>query len=245
MVNIFTREFFLFFWIPRILITIIISTFYNDLHISGEEAFKPSTILISPDLNTYTSGISLNPFFSLSLKFLNIFKGSELLKIILGELISGWACLNIYFSIKKILNLKKSSLLLMGINPILSLYAIKFTTENFSLLALSYFMSFRTDKFTNSKESLSSFNFKIKRIFIMITLTLFRAQNIILLICEFFLSLKNIFQKSLQNKKTNYYFLRYIFLILSFLIFMGLKLSLVPVLFSLCFFCQEYFFSSL
>ncbi len=206
--NLFKKDFFIFFWLPRITCTILFFLVYENIHLDID-AFNSSSKQFDyiPDYEKYLYTFKWNPLFSLTLQSIHkFFDKTALVQILLAQLISGFSCIIIFSTSKKILRISNLAILIMAIHPMLVLYGSKFCTENFGLVALAIYLLLRTEIRNNELITrLKLLQIQSKAILFQFICTLFRAQNIVFLIYEIFCFLKdslpNIINQLLDKKK--------------------------------------------
>ena len=137
----FNRNAIYYFWIPRLLISVLIIQIYDNLQMIGEGDYVPDSPYIIPDVSAYLNSINFNPLYSINLQLLKYFSLPNIAFTILGELISSYGCLLIFDSSKKYFKFNKFALIFLGAHPILCLYSLKFCTENFGLLGVSLYLN--------------------------------------------------------------------------------------------------------
>lgn len=204
----FKTEFLLYFWVPRIILSLILFFNYEKLHISSE-LLRPETINISPDLNVYMNSNEFNPLFAITLKFLNRIDPILIIRIILGEIISSWGILNLYNTLTCFKKLSRLPLLIMGAHPFLVIYGMRFTTENFSILCVSLFIISRLNEINNRK-LINNFKYRFIQLKSQFVLLFFRSQNIPIFFIELILFSRDFLGKHSKFSKSftkNYFFL--------------------------------------
>ena len=187
------KDFFIFFWLPRITCSILFFLVYKNIHLNIDEFNSASKQFdYIPDYEKYLYTLKWNPLFSLTLQSIHkFFDKTGIIQILLAQLISGISCLTIFLTTKRIFNVSKLSLLMMAIHPMLILYGSKFCTENFGLLAIAIYLFSRLE--IRKEKLLTKFKLlgiQSKAIFSQFICTLFRAQNIIFLIFEIYCHIK-------------------------------------------------------
>ncbi len=221
------KDILIFFWLPRIICSILFFLVYKNIHLNIDEFNTTSKQFdYIPDYEKYLYTLKWNPLFSLSLQFIHrIFVKTSIVQILLAQIISGISCITIFSVSKSFFKISKLALLMMAIHPMLVLYGSKFCTENFCLLAIGLYLLSRLE--IRNYKSLSRLKFlgiQSKAILFQFILTLFRAQNLIFLIYEILCFLKdffsNIINQLIDKKKT---------FIFTFLIF-GVLLSISSIL---------------
>ncbi len=181
---------------------------YKNIHlnIDGFSAASKQFNYI-PDFEKYLYTFKWNPLFSLTLQSIHkTFDKTVIVQVFLAQLISGFSCLSIFLSTKKLFNIPKLALLMMAIHPMLVLYGSKFCTENFCLVAISIYLATRLEiRNSINLTRLKLLRIQIKSVLMQLLCTLFRAQNIIFFIYEIACLLKdfsqNIINKFFENKK--------------------------------------------
>ena len=214
------KEFFLFFWLPRVTFSIILFLVYKNIHLNIDDFNSASKQFdYIPDYEKYLYTLKWNPLFSLTLQSIHkFFDKADIVQIFLAQLISGFSCITIFSTSKRLFRIPKLALLMMAIHPMLILYGSKFCTENFGLVAIAIYLlsrlEIREDKLLSR---LKLFLIQSKAILSQFICTLFRAQNIIFLIYEIYCflidSFPNIINQFLDKKKS---------IAFTFLIFGGL-----------------------
>lgn len=159
----------------------------------GEADYSPPSPYSIPDVKAYLNSINYSPLYSLNLQFLKYLSVPNIVFTILGELISSYACLLIYNSSKKYFKYNKLALIFLGAHPILCLYSLKFCTENFGLLGVSFYLNTIFSEINTNKKIENSTRFK--NIFVQLTLSFYRAQILPLFILKLFEDIKNFFSK--------------------------------------------------
>ena len=220
----FNKEFFLFFWMPRIACSILFFGVYKNIHLDIDTFNSASKQFdYIPDFEKYLYTLKWNPLFSLTLQSIHkLFDKTGLVQIFLAQLLSGFSCITIFSTSKKIFKISKLALLIMAIHPMLVLYGSKFCTENFGLLAIAIYLlsrlEIRNDELITRLRLL---RIQSKAILFQFICTLFRAQNIVFLIYEIYCFLKdslpNIINQLLDKKKN----IVFIFLIFGVLLSIG------------------------
>ena len=165
----------------------------------GETNFSPNSPFAIPDEYNYMNSFRFNPLFSLNLQFLKYLKISDLLLCFLSQLISALSCLWIYDLSKKYFKQNKICLIFLGGHPVLSLFALKFCTENFGLLGLAYYLSntfSERDRYLGNKDKIVK---RLKYNAIQFIFTLYRAQLLPLAIFQIFENI-SIFYKRISKK---------------------------------------------
>ncbi len=202
------KDFFIFFWLPRITFSILFFFVYKNIHLNIDDFNSASKQFdYIPDYEKYLYTLKWNPLFSLALQSIHkFFDKTGIVQIVLAQLISGFSCITIFSSSKRLLKISKLALLMMAIHPMLILYGSKFCTENFGLVAIAIYLlsrlEIKEDKFLTRLKLLK---IQSKAILYQFICTLFRAQNVILLIYEIYCFLKdsfpNIINQLLDKKK--------------------------------------------
>ena len=218
------KEFFTFFWLPRITFSILFFFVYKNIHLNIDDFNSASKQFdYIPDYEKYLYTLKWNPLFSLTLQSIHkFFDRTSLVQILLAQLVSGFSCISIFSTSKRFFNISKLALFMMAIHPMLILYGSKFCTENFGLVAIAIYLltrlEIRDKKFL---KRLKLLQIQSKAILFQFIFTLFRAQNIIFLIYEIYCFLKdffpNIINQLLDKKKT----IAFTFLIFGILIFIS------------------------
>ena len=218
---ILNRENFLFFWIPRITLSILFFFVYKNIHLNIDDFNSASKQFdYIPDYEKYLYTLKWNPLFSLTLQSIHrFFDKTGIVQILLAQLLSGFSCITIFSTSKKFFKISKVALVIMAIHPMLILYGSKFCTENFGLVAIAIYLlsrlEIRDNKFLTRLKLLQ---IQSKAILFQFICTLFRAQNIIFLIYEIYCFLKDFVPNKINqllDKKKN---IAFIFLILGGLV---------------------------
>lgn len=209
-----------YYWIPRIVSSLVLLYSYKFLHLYDSGSILPDnrfSYFFEADIDKYINNYTYNYLYT----FINtnFFDGNNklLLGIICGQLISSFSILSIFKSTKKLLKniyLPNIILFLLAIHPMLVLYSLKFSTDNFMILGLSFFMrSIIIDKNNNQKRYFlkKGLNF----VFLFLCL-LINAKLLPLVLVDIFLffskSLKNL--TSIMNKRDKLLILFGIFFII-------------------------------
>ena len=225
---IYNRDFILFFWLPRIITSIIFLFLYKNIHLTTD-TLDPSTVNFDyiPDGEKYLNTFKWNPLFSYFLQLLNnIFANTAFIQVLLAQIISGLSCITIFIYSRKILNINKLALLMMAVHPMLVLYGNKFCTENFGLVAIAIFLVTRVN-IKNYKiiTRIKLLKIQSQSIILQFISTLFRAQNVVFLTYEIYCLFKDFFLKKILNifkNKSNF--------VLSIVFFIALiSLSLILI----------------
>ena len=141
-----------YYWIPRVLVSIIIILFYKKFHMPGEDIYSPSNPFQIPDINTYSSQNSFNFLYSTTYQILSKIKLGIFLKLIAGELISAYSCINLTKNFFKLINYKdllwfNLSIFFIGIVTGLSLFGfIHFPAVKSSIIPFKLDMWFNLMK---------------------------------------------------------------------------------------------------
>ena len=217
--TLFNKENFCFYWLPRTIISIFIIFFYHSFQMPSEGDLAPINFYQIADENLYLTKNIYNPLFSIIYQFINQSFLNTYLQIIIGQLVSSLGALiiiDVFF--KNINNYENKNLwikiskLLTGIHPYLALYAMKFGTENFTILGLAIFINIIDKK--NRIFNNSFFNSSLLYILIFV-----RSQLLPLFIIDVLLKLdffiKSITKNIIKNKKVylNLFFIFIIFFI--------------------------------
>ncbi len=216
--TLFNKESIYFYWVPRFLISIIILLIYKKFHLPNETNLAPTNPFQITDEYTYSVNKTINPLFSIIFQFINKSNLGIYIKLILGQLISAIGALliiDIFF--KKFERTKQNKLwrkiskFIIGIHPYLALYAMRFGTENFTILGLAIFLNIIDKKnrvLTN--EYINSISLYL--------LVFFRSQLIPLFLIDFLLkinSFKILMIKNFRKNNKKYYYLFLLILIIS------------------------------
>ena len=228
----FKKKYILYFWLPRLIVSILFLIFYKYIHLS-EDNYNSELINWGriTNFSKYISTYKYNPLYALSLQSIHkLFNNTVYIKFILAQLISGISCISIYRSSKKYLRVSKIALLLIAIHPMLCLYGSRFCTENFGLVSIAIYLATRVkinNLYAASKKEIQ--NIQLKSILIQFLLTLFRAQNITFFIYEqsCFLKdfIKSYFQQKIKNKKSNLIGIVYFLAISTFVVVLLLSIK--------------------
>ena len=193
------NRFVSYYWIPRIFSSLVLLYLYKFLHLYDAGTILPNSrfsYFFEADIDKYINNYTYNYLYT----FINtnFFNGNNklLLGIIFGQLISSYSIISIFRSSKKILNnihFPNIILFLLAIHPMLVLYSLKFSTDNFMILGLSFFMrSIIIEKNNNEKKYL--FKKGLNFIFLFLCLLL-NAKLLPLVLVDVFL----FFIKGLKN----------------------------------------------
>ena len=215
------KDFFIFFWLPRIIFSFLFFLVYKNIHLNIDDFNSASKQFdYIPDYEKYLYTLKWNPLFSITLQSIHkFFDKTGIVQILLAQLLSGFSCITIFSTSKRLFKISKSALLIMAIHPMLILYGSKFCTDNFGLVAIALYLLSRLEIRNNKLLTrLKLLQIQSKAILSQFICTLFRAQNIIFLIYEIYCFLKdsfpNIISQLLDKKKS----IAFTFLILGGLI---------------------------
>ena len=205
--TLFNKENIYFYWVPRILISFFIIIVFEKFHMPNESNLAPLNPFEITDEYSYSVKNSFNPLFSIIFQFLNQSSLGHYAKVIFGQIVSSLGTIiiiDVFFKNidrKNCRNLwRRISKLITGLHPYLALYAMKFGTENFTILGLAIFVNI-----IDKKNSLLKNNFFNS--FLLYILTFVRSQLLPLFFIDIFLKI-NKYRKSLRknifNKKQKF-----------------------------------------
>ena len=134
----------IYYWVPRLLTCLLLLSLYKYLHLEDSGIVNPEnrfSYFVDADIDKYTNNYQYN--FLYSFINTNFFNGENKLYLgmVFGQLISSYSIISIFKSSEKIFKdnrLPKICLVILAIHPILVMYSLKFSTDNFMILGLSF-----------------------------------------------------------------------------------------------------------
>lgn len=212
-----------FYWIPRIITSLLLIFAYKYLHLEDGGDVDVYSRFINADIDKYTNTYKYNFLYSFFNTYFLTGRYKLILGFIFGQLISSYSVISIYKSSEKLLkNIKipNISLFILAIHPMLILYSLKFSTDNFVILGFSFFLRSRVldnINFSNEKDYLRG---KFLNLLYIIICLFFKAQLLPLVIVDILLLLnKNLkYNHSYFKSKNRYIFLPFTILLIAFII---------------------------
>ena len=204
---------------------------YKYLHIEDVGIVNPEnrfSFFVDADIDKYTNNYKYN--FLYSFINTNFFNGENkiYLGFVFGQIVSSYSIISIFKSSEKIFKdnaLPKICLVILAIHPILVLYSLKFSTDNFMILGLSCFLRLRVLDINNHERN-NYFKIKLMIFLLFVICLLINPKLIILFFTECSIILFKQLNKIKLILQSKYRFVFLLSLIFTFFIIAKLTLYL-------------------